>query len=151
MQISNVQQLYDAGTGKPRFRAIVEGANLFFSEQARLRLEADGVIVFKDASANKGGVTSSSLEVLGALALTDDQFLSGMCVGADGKERVVLRARAVFRAADSALMWRTGTVPALRRDYVEEVIKRIEFNAKAEFDCLWREHLRTKQSLTLLR
>jgi hypothetical protein len=62
-------------TGKPRFKAVIEGANLFFSEQARLHLEKNGVIVIKDASANKGGVTSSSFEVLSALALSDEAFM----------------------------------------------------------------------------
>ncbi len=49
---ANVSQLFDAA-GRPRFRAIVEGANLFFSEQARLQLEKKGVLLIKDASANK--------------------------------------------------------------------------------------------------
>ncbi len=51
--------------GRPRFKAIVEGANLFITQDARLRLEEAGVVLIKDASANKGGVTSSSLEVSG--------------------------------------------------------------------------------------
>lgn len=34
-------------------------------------MEDSGVILFKDASANKGGVTSSSLEVMAAMALND--------------------------------------------------------------------------------
>ncbi len=75
VNVSNVGSMYDSKTGKPRFKAIVEGANLFFSEQARMHLEKNGVIVIKDASANKGGVTSSSLEVLSALALSDDAFM----------------------------------------------------------------------------
>ena len=38
-------------------------------------LEAAGVIfLFKDASANKGGVTSSSLEVMAAIVLDDVEF-----------------------------------------------------------------------------
>ncbi len=44
-------------------RYVVEGANLFLTQDARLQLEKAGVILYKDASANKGGVTSSSLEV----------------------------------------------------------------------------------------
>ena len=43
-------------------------------------IEKAGVIMFKDASANKGGVTSSSLEVLAALVLTDDEFRTHMAV-----------------------------------------------------------------------
>jgi NAD-specific glutamate dehydrogenase len=38
----------------PNFKYIVEGANLFITQIARLRLEKAGVVVFKDASANKG-------------------------------------------------------------------------------------------------
>ena len=49
----------------------MEGANLFFTDEARLKLESNGVILFKDASANKGGVTSSSMEVFAALCAED--------------------------------------------------------------------------------
>ena len=65
----NVKRLFVEG--QPKFKMIVEGANLFFSDAARRALEDAGVHLFKDASTNKGGVTSSSLEVLAALALTD--------------------------------------------------------------------------------
>ena len=58
VNISNVAALVDA-EGKPHFKYVVEGANLFFTQQARLALEKRKVILFKDSSANKGGVTSS--------------------------------------------------------------------------------------------
>lgn len=139
---ANVAQLFDQ-TGKPRFRVVVEGANLFFSEQARLQLEKKGVLLIKDASANKvcfgfvffififdnfgqGGVTSSSLEVLSALGLNDEEFHKHMCVDAEGK------------------------IPDFRAKYVDEVIRRIEENATLEFECLWREHEATGQHLTIL-
>lgn len=64
----------------PRFKYIVEGANLFFTDGARQVLEDAGVILFKDASTNKGGVTSSSYEVLAAMTMTDDEFLKRMTV-----------------------------------------------------------------------
>lgn len=48
---------------------VVEGANLFLTQDARIVLEKSGMILFKDASANKGGVTSSSLEVIALLRL----------------------------------------------------------------------------------
>jgi hypothetical protein len=49
-------------------------AGSFFTQEAREVIEKAGVVVFKDASANKGGVTSSSLEVLCALVLNDEEF-----------------------------------------------------------------------------
>lgn len=71
VDISNVGSLII--DGKSKFAYIVEGANLyphpsfftnvsFITQDAKLRLEKAGAIVYKDASANKGGVTSSSLE-----------------------------------------------------------------------------------------
>src|SRR5258708_5266776 len=54
---SNVESLFfrkeNGELGKPRFQYIVEGANLFFTQEARLFLEKNGVIIIKDASANK--------------------------------------------------------------------------------------------------
>ncbi|KAK1025134.1 NAD-dependent glutamate dehydrogenase, partial [Friedmanniomyces endolithicus] len=70
--------------GKSIIPYIVEGANLFVTQEAKLRLEKAGCVIFKDASANKGGVTSSSLEVLASLSFDDENFLSHMCVQADG-------------------------------------------------------------------
>ena len=107
------------------FKYIVEGANLFFTQEARLQLEKWGVILFKDASANKGGVTSSSLEVLAALAFSDEEFVEHMQV-------------------------RGEEVPAFYQSYVSDVHKIIEHHARSEFDCLWREHKATGQPLSIL-
>lgn len=52
----------------------MEGANLFISEGCRNQLIDAGVILFKDAATNKGGVTSSSLEVLAALSFDEEDF-----------------------------------------------------------------------------
>lgn len=119
LHINNVDALLDE-KGVPRFRFIVEGANLFLTQDARLMLEERGVVLFKDASANKGGVTSSSLEVLAALALDDEQFAAHMSVT-------------------------EGDPPPFYQRYVEQVQGRIEKNARDEFECIWREHERTKR------
>lgn len=66
--------------GTPRFKYIVEGANLFITEHERELLEDKGVIVFKDASANKGGVTSSSFEVMAAMGMNDIEHTKHMTV-----------------------------------------------------------------------
>ena len=79
VSISNVAQLFDA-EGKPHYKYIIEGANLFFTHQARMYLEKRGVLVFKDSSANKGGVTSSSLEVLAGLSLSDQVGCCPCCI-----------------------------------------------------------------------
>ena len=49
-------------------------------QPARLALEKKGIVLFRDSSANKGGVTSSSLEVLAGMSLSDAQFLDLMTV-----------------------------------------------------------------------
>ncbi|KAI8921769.1 Glutamate/Leucine/Phenylalanine/Valine dehydrogenase-domain-containing protein [Entophlyctis helioformis] len=124
VDLNNVHMLLKED-GTPRFKYIVEGANLFFTQEARLRLEKAGAIIFKDASANKGGVTSSSLEVLAALAFTDDEFLEHMQV-------------------------RPNAMPAFYTEYVKSVQGIIEKNAELEFECLWREYQRTRKPRSIL-
>lgn len=51
INISNVGQLVENGIA--RYSYIIEGANLFITQDARLELEKAGCIVFKDASTNK--------------------------------------------------------------------------------------------------
>ncbi len=106
---------YIQDNGEPRFKVIIEGANLFFTQQARLRLEEKGVILYKDASANKGGVTSSSLEVLASLALTDEEF-------------------------DALLPVRNGKISDFRRAYIEEILAYVREAADREFEIIWKEH-----------
>jgi glutamate dehydrogenase len=125
IHIGNWKQLLD-GEGKPKFRYIVEGANLFITEDARLRLEEQGVIVLKDASTNKGGVTSSSLEVYASLALTDEEYDKHLRVQPDGK------------------------IPPFRKAYVEAIIEKIKENARAEFELLYREWKQSGTPLTIL-
>jgi hypothetical protein len=55
VNISNVANLVD-GEGKPHFKYVIEGANLFFTQQARFWLEKKGVVLFKDSSTNKVGL-----------------------------------------------------------------------------------------------
>jgi len=61
--------------GTPSARVIVEGANSFITPQARLELQRKGVIILRDASANKCGVISSSYEIIANLVLTEKEFL----------------------------------------------------------------------------
>jgi len=111
--------------GKPKFKFIVEGANLFITQQARLRLEEKGVIIYKDASANKGGVTSSSLEVLASLALADEEYKKLMCV-------------------------KGNIVPEFRKIYIKEILDIIRENATLEFEIIWRENKRKKIPRSIL-
>lgn len=102
--------------GKSTIPYIVEGANLFITQDAKLRLEKAGCILYKDASANKGGVTSSSLEVLASLSFDDRSFEDNMCIRED------------------------GTAPPFYDAYVREVQETIKRNAALEFEAIWREH-----------
>ena len=61
--------------GTPSSKAIIEGANSFITPAARVELQKKGVIVMRDASANKCGVISSSYEIIANLTLTEQEFL----------------------------------------------------------------------------
>lgn len=117
IQIGNVNEMCDS-EGKCHFKYIVEGANLFISRQARLELEKRGVVLYPDASTNKGGVTSSSLEVLVGLALTDDQYIQNM-------------------------LFHNNEPTQFYMDYVRDIQGIIVRNARAEFEAIWREHAET--------
>ncbi|CEP16936.1 hypothetical protein [Parasitella parasitica] len=119
--LDNVNEVIENGL----YKYIVEGANLFITQEARLRLENAGVILFKDASANKGGVTSSSLEVLAALAFDDASFEEHMCV-------------------------KNGVIPAFYEAYVKEVQTIIERNANLEFEGLWEANQKTGTPISIL-
>lgn len=71
--------------------------------------------MFKDASTNKGGVTSSSMEVLAALSVDEADLLKYFCVKND------------------------GTIPKLYEEYVNEIIKRVEENARLEFEYVYKQ------------
>jgi glutamate dehydrogenase len=92
VNINNWERFLDE-KGNPRFKYIVEGANLFITQEARLRLEEKGVIIFKDASANKGGVTSSSMEVLASLSLSDEEHQKHMCANNGEIPEITARSR----------------------------------------------------------
>jgi len=62
--------------GQPSARAIVEGANSFITPEARDRLQQAGVVIMRDASANKCGVISSSYEIIANLLMTEKEFFA---------------------------------------------------------------------------
>jgi glutamate dehydrogenase len=125
INLANWRSLLDA-EGKPAFRWIVEGANLFITQEARLKLEEKGVTVFKDSSTNKGGVISSSLEVLGALAMDDEPYARLMCAAADGSE------------------------PEFRKKYIGKVVEHIVDRGDLEFALLWKTHQATGRPFAVL-
>jgi glutamate dehydrogenase len=125
INLSNWRSLLDP-EGRPLFRWIVEGANLFITQEARLKLEEKGIVLFKDSSTNKGGVISSSFEVLAGLGLSDAEHEQLMTV-------------------------RPGSpAPAFRERYVAEVIDALRRKADAEFDLLWKTRAATGAPLSEL-
>jgi len=122
VNISNVAALIDVD-GKPHFKYIVEGANLFLTQQARLHLEKRKVLLFKDSSANKGGVTSSSLEVLAGLSLSTEEYTNLM-------------------------IFKDGKPSEFYQSYVKDIQAKITENAANEFNCIWKEHARLQGTKT---
>jgi len=125
VNLNNVKTVIEKN-GVPKWKVIIEGANLFFTQDARMVMEKAGAVLYKDASANKGGVTSSSLEVLAALALTDSEHEQHMQV----KD--------------------PNNVPAFYQAYVQQIQEIINNNATLEFECIWREHQRTGMARCVL-
>ncbi|MHB1013219.1 MAG: NAD-glutamate dehydrogenase domain-containing protein, partial [Desulfobacteria bacterium] len=87
------------GNGAPTARVIVEGANSFLTPEARAELQKRGIVILRDASANKCGVISSSYEIIGNLLMKEKEFLAH-------KEEYVRDVLAILekRAEDEALL-----------------------------------------------
>jgi len=117
----NVQKIFK--DGKPKFKYIVEGANLFLTDDARKVLEQAGVHLFKDASANKGGVTSSSMEVLAALAMEPDEHDLLLTIPPGATEP-----------------------PSFYKEYVRVIGGVIRRNARLEFKAIWNANQKMKIS-----
>jgi glutamate dehydrogenase len=111
--------------GSPSAAAIVEGANSFITPEARLQLQKRGVIIMRDASANKCGVISSSYEIIANLLLTEEEFLAE-------KERYVEDVLAILekRAEDEArlILRRRREQPGLLCTEISDAIS-AEINA----------------------
>ncbi|SCU98232.1 LAMI_0F13652g1_1 [Lachancea mirantina] len=126
IDIGSLHFLIDAKTNKCKIPYIVEGANLFITQTAKLALEEHGCLLIKDATANKGGVTSSSMEVLASLALNDADFITKF-IGNDPSVR-----------------------SPLYQQYVSETQAKIQRNAKLEFQQLWALNQKTKTPISEL-
>jgi glutamate dehydrogenase len=70
----NWQDLFTPN-GSPTARVVSEGANSYITPNARKEIQKRGVVVLRDASANKCGVISSSYEIIANLLLTEKEFL----------------------------------------------------------------------------
>ncbi len=71
---TNWQKLF-SGDAIPTARVIVEGANAFITPMARQEIQKRGVVILRDASANKCGVIASSYEIIANLLMTEREFL----------------------------------------------------------------------------
>jgi glutamate dehydrogenase len=70
----NWQEMLDKN-GTPTARVIVEGANSYLTPDAREELQKRGIVIIRDASANKCGVISSSYEIIANLIIGEKEFL----------------------------------------------------------------------------
>ncbi len=110
--------------GEPRAKIIVEGANSFITPAARVELQQRGVVIMRDASANKCGVISSSYEIIANLLLTEKEFLANKAEYVADVIEILNR-----RAEDEAeLIFRrvqNSTAPLLYTEASEEISQKI--------------------------
>jgi glutamate dehydrogenase len=141
-------QTYLDSSGKPSSQAIVEGANLYLTPGARRALEKLGVIVLKDSSCNKGGVTCSSFEVLAGLCLSEEEFLHE-------KEQLVREVLEIIRIAalrEATLILQTHKATgAYCTDLSEKVSERINYYKYQLLDHLETVTLSSDPSDPLIR
>ena len=138
--------------GKPTAKAMVEGANIFVTAEARRHLEDVGLLVIKDSSANKGGVICSSYEVLAGLLLSDEEFISVKRTFV-AEVQTIIRARAEADAKALISAWKRRTGQVRLSDLSQQISTEINrVNALIEpliaahldddrLDATWKRHL----------
>lgn len=110
--------------GVPTVRAIVEGANIFFTENARKKLQEHGVLIIKDSSANKTGVICSSYEIIASLTLSEREFLDIKQIYVDQvidilRHKADLEAKLLFK--EYIRSGRSRTLVDLSKDISREI------------------------------
>ena len=139
--------------GKPSAKAMVEGANIFLTPDARANLEKAGLIAIKDSSANKGGVICSSYEVLAGLVMSESEFIERKVRYVQETIKII-HARADDEARAMVSAWvrrgRSESLSSLSPKLSEE-INRVsglletiiqEHLEDAGFQATWLRHLR---------
>jgi glutamate dehydrogenase len=101
--------------GKPSAPVIVEGANSFITPEARTHLQQAGVVLLRDASANKCGVISSSYEIIGNLLFAEREFLAHK----DEYVRDVLEILEGRAVDEATLLFRRHREEGGRRSFTE--------------------------------
>ena len=127
--------------GKPASKLIVEGANLFITQDARRKLFEAGVVIIKDSSANKCGVICSSYEVIACLLITEQEFLN---IKDTFVAEVLDRLRRVARL-EARLLFETGstrpTTPHFELSILlSREINRVSTGLAARYPELERRH-----------
>jgi len=139
--------------GRPTSMLIVEGANLFLTADARDELSDLGVTIFKDSSANKCGVITSSYEIISNMMLSEEEFLAIKPVFV---EQLLEKLRDLARREVELLVrlrrhhpqvplpqqsTRLSRVMIRTADAIEEAIERLPAEDRAVMDHLIREHV----------
>lgn len=119
IDITNYKNFINSETGEPSSKLIVEGANLFVTPAARRALyEEAGVVIVKDSSANKGGVITSSYEIISAMLLSEETFF-------ENKETIVAEVLAKLRnlaKLEAELLFKEGQVYGKSLPEVSQII-----------------------------
>lgn len=109
-----------AADGSPSARVIVEGANLFLTEDARAALfDHCGLPIVKDSSANKCGVVCSSLEIVASMTLSADEFVQ---IKEQYVSQVLERLQTVARLEAKLLFSEAAADPAMPLPALSEQI-----------------------------
>lgn len=103
MNVENWRNFLDPETGAPSSSLIVEGANIFTTPEARLKLYHHGVTIVKDSSANKCGVITSSKEIATSMLLSKEEFVANK----DALVVDVLKQLREAARAEGELLFRT--------------------------------------------
>jgi len=118
--------------GTPSARLVVEGANLFFTGEARAALfETCGLPMIKDSSANKCGVICSSMEIVASMVCDGPEFVA---LKPKYVPQVLERLRELARLEAKMLFSEHGRQPSVSLPVISQRISASILRVGAELD-----------------
>jgi glutamate dehydrogenase len=130
--------------GTPRVKVIFEGANVYIEEDVYAEIERAGIEVYRDLSANKGGVITSDFEINMGYIFDLQEFEKLMCfedVTSYKNNKRVFDLLNIFEVKNKK-------EPVFRKTLIEKVLEIVYARSRQEYAAVGRLSENSKGQIT---
>jgi len=125
----NWKKLLLTEDGKPRYKAIFEGANVYIEEDVYVEIERAGITVYRDLSANKGGVITSDNEISAGYIFNLSEFERLMCFEDKNNKKSKNKAFDLLNIFET----KNKTEPLFKKNFTQNVLDIVYARGRQEY------------------